>query len=355
MPAYDAGGRANADDLGSKMGLKMKKAVLLALATLLSACGQDDQPASTAAPETKIDVEQSANADGPADAAPEVEGLIPEAEVQDIGLFNAMLLMTPEEVTSALVTAGFEKPTNVNPFEGQGWGDVGLDCENARGGCFPGKTQSSAYYFNRGADLRGSGFAENRIKDGFEEQILPFFFVDKDGVQRLHELKYERRYVEAIAPDNIADGLVTRFGAPRERRVLGTDRTLLYYSIIAPMPSGFEDQNLNNLRNRRRCLYDIIEEIQKPSIENCQYIHERDFDETAVLFAEGINCGFEIGCEAPQAIFADITPHIMELTVQAHYLADIEKARHRVSGYLDEIAALRERLAKGETGVADDL
>ena len=55
MPAYYAGGRAYADDLGSKMGLEMKKAVLLALATLLSACGQDDQPASTTAPEKRAD------------------------------------------------------------------------------------------------------------------------------------------------------------------------------------------------------------------------------------------------------------------------------------------------------------
>ena len=150
------------------------------------------------------------------------------ADVSKTTIFGAALDMATDEVYDALIARNFVEPvTGVSP-------SLGYFCEDYsdESPCnTPGYSQTQTYVWARGDELDIDG------KPVPSEQVLPFFYLDREGVQRLYSLQYIKQFAEPVDLQAARDLYQNRFGVATDVRVT-TDQIEMRYVVQAEVPDG---------------------------------------------------------------------------------------------------------------------
>ena len=150
------------------------------------------------------------------------------ADVSKTTIFGAALDMATDEVYDALIARNFVEPvTGVSP-------SLGYFCEDYsdESPCnTPGYSQTQTYVWARGDEIDIDG------KPIPTEQVLPFFYLDREGVQRLYSLQYIKQFAEPVDLQAARDLYQNRFGVATDVRVT-TDQIEMRYVVQAEVPDG---------------------------------------------------------------------------------------------------------------------
>ena len=149
-------------------------------------------------------------------------------------VFGVSLNMTTDQVREALVERGFVEPIS------QDLPSTGFLCDNPEpsAACnLPGYTQEQTFLWTRGGELEGGGYLE---------EVLPFFYNDRNGLQRLYSMQYVKRFDAPVSDLNAALQLYTqRLGAPTTFQSL-SDEVQAAYLVMADIPTGFTPTPVDN-------------------------------------------------------------------------------------------------------------
>ena len=150
------------------------------------------------------------------------------ADVSKTTIFGAALDMATDEVYDALIARNFVEPvTGVSP-------SLGYFCEDYsdESPCnTPGYSQTQTYVWARGDEIDIDGTPIPT------EQVLPFFYLDREGVQRLYSLQYIKQFAEPVDLQAARDLYQNRFGVATDVRVT-TDQIEMRYVVQAEVPDG---------------------------------------------------------------------------------------------------------------------
>lgn len=326
----------------------LKPTLLAALAAMLVACGGDPAPADTATDsgEPAKQTQKTAAKPPPKTKNPErLAGALTKEQFTSLTVLGLSLDMTPEQVRETLEGQDFVVPQAsgyVTP--------LGINCIR---GCDPGSKQTSAYEIKR----------EDLSTDSDPEVVLPFFYIDSQGTQRLYQLKYTKPFSPTIHPPGLKDSLFERYGKTENVRESERRMTLIY-SYPQSLPGGVTADDIMKAPNATVSVLQGKTKVKKTRLEcfkskaRSHNLNEKDLKW----------CDYLMGLEAlpTYQFFAAVTkgksgtltitvnPDEMEVLLNAPYLPAAERDLDREAEYqvkLDDIEARKNRSA----GSIDDL
>lgn len=256
------------------------------------------------------------------DAGPKMFAL---KEAMETDMFGLKIGMTPEQVRQELTKNGFAPPPRDE------WGSkkksLGIECDYDPSRCDVGRVQPNPVLpWRRPATDQANT----------PETIMPLFFVDTDGRQRLLRVNYLRRYEPQVDKANVTAAMAERFGQPTK----GSSSNLTY-TLELPRPSEYPAAGTQNRFhqeiNRHNCLQltktSLVNEGRIDAPEECPAILKGNAE--AQRMYDGIN-----GTSNFLEIVADGRKLVMTLSGEvlgaaAKELADEERTMARISERLE--------------------
>ncbi len=264
-------------------------------------------------------------------------------ELAGFELAGLQLQMSPEDVIEALETEGWVTPVLSRMATDMGSTAVGLRCA---GGCERiGQEQSRGYLFER----------ENLEADVQPETLLPLFYVDEEGQQRLYYVKYTRPFPTEIFPANLLEQMKGRFGEPAKEESWESYAKLTYRAY-PPVPAGYEVRRAAgetslapSQRTRIQCASEQRQNFPEAETPLCQQV----LAEAAM--PQHLYSAFDSSQNRRGTEVATVTIKTSELLVElnASQFAAAVRSRAQELEVAAELAELRER-AEAATSVDID-
>ncbi len=327
-------------------------AVTACTAVLLTACGKsDDSGNKNTSQQEKTNEETKVK---PKEKVVKPDDMYSIDQFLDTSVMGLKPLMTRDEVRQTLESKGFDIPTS-GGFMGANKTPLGIECDDS--------TTDPCKRIGYSQQYATYSIREDLESDAPAEKILPFFFVDRNGVQRLYQVKYERKFSEPIYAPNMLDTFKKRYGKPTRENISGSSdekEVSLSYKVFNTLPRGETYQDVraqrdstvfygNNLikaasKSRNKCLKDRINEYTEKWDDWCSYLMELDPYDTHLFFATS---------EDSEALDIRISSTEVTVGIIGRFLPEAARSFARELKLKEQLNALEQRRNKKVEGLDD--
>lgn len=273
-------------------------------------------------------------------------------------IFGVGLDMSTDDARAALLDRGFVEPVSgVLP-------SIGFHCDafDADQPCRDaGFSQSETFVWTRGDEIERDGAAIS------SEQVLPFFYLNRDGVQRLYSLQYVKHFNEPVNLDEARALYAQRFGEPTEQRGDGVEKIELSYVVQARVPAGLtptpSDQRMPSQfalqraveATRSSCLKEAMSGDDAAPSQACLAVETGDAREQDVF--EALTNAVLRPDQSNAFLGVVIEPFQTKIFLIGHFLPEAERlnnAREEAVAAAEEARVEAEKEAEA-TIISDDL